>query len=67
MLGLGLANIHEVEPVEVPTEIQQLLDQRQVAREKQDWQSADTLRQQIEKAGFQVIDEASGEQRVKKQ
>ncbi|HCR81289.1 MAG: Cysteine-tRNA ligase [Candidatus Pacebacteria bacterium GW2011_GWA1_46_10] len=67
VLGLGLAKIHEVEPVEVPTEIQQLLDQRQVAREKQDWQSADTLRQQIEKAGFQVIDEASGEQRVKKQ
>jgi len=67
VLGLGLARIQEAEAVEVPAQIQQLLDQRQAAREKQAWAEADKLRQQIEAAGFQVIDEESGEQRVKKQ
>jgi cysteinyl-tRNA synthetase len=45
--------------------VQSLLDERQTAREAEDWPSADELRAQIEKLGFKVIDKSTG-QLVKK-
>lgn len=47
-------------PIELPVHIQDLANQRSVAREKKDWQAADILRQQIEKAGYMIKDSAAG-------
>jgi len=67
VLGLKLAKIEPAEEVEVPAAVQDLLDQRQTARQQEDWDAADELRQQIEQAGYRVIDEDGGQQRIKQQ
>lgn len=64
ILGLGLAKIQPPKKVVVPAHIQQLLDQRQSARAARDWATSDSLRQQIEQAGYAVIDEDGDHQRV---
>lgn len=65
VLGLGLAKVQPEEKVIVPEKVQQLLDQRQEARQGQDWSKADQLRHEIEGLGYLVMDENDG-QRVKK-
>lgn len=65
VLGLGLARIQPEETIEVPAVVQKLLDERQEARQRKDWQKADTVREEIERLGYEVMDEADG-QRVKK-
>jgi cysteinyl-tRNA synthetase len=65
ILGLGLAKVEPAEKISVPSQVQNLLDKRQSAREEENWSEADELRAQIEKLGFKVIDEETG-QRLKK-
>ena len=57
VLGLGLAKI---QVIVVPDEIQKLVDEREEARKKKDWEASDALRQEIEKAGFTVKDTDDG-------
>lgn len=44
----------------VPSEIKNLVNEREEARQNKNWQLADTLRQQIEQQGWQVEDATSG-------
>ncbi len=70
VLGLGLAKsvAEEVTPVaaalknaELPAEIQELLTERAEARTAKNWQLADELRNKIANAGFDVMDDSSGQ------
>jgi cysteinyl-tRNA synthetase len=66
ILGLGLNQITadqtgQVAIEDLPAEIQQLLDKRNQARQDQDWSSADKIRQQISKLGYQVEDTPQGQ------
>jgi hypothetical protein len=45
---------------ELPLELQQLLSERESARQQRDWPRADQLRQQITELGWQVTDSPSG-------
>jgi len=64
ILGLQLDQIHD-EKVDIPVEIMNLVEQRQVARDQKDWSLADTLRNQIKDYGYHVEDSADG-QTIKK-
>ncbi len=44
----------------IPDEVQQLVDERQLAKEARDWQRADELRGRVEKLGFKIMDTSSG-------
>ena len=59
VLGLGLADWKPAE-VEIPAEIQALLEARQLARKEKRWQDADTLRAQINAAGYEIEDSPQG-------
>ena len=63
VLGLGLAHwepdkIAENEPI--PAEISELCAERDRAREAQEWQKADQLRDQIRERGYELTDVAQG-------
>ncbi len=58
-LGLELASYQE-EKVDVPEEVQKLLQERQRARENKDFAKSDELRDEIKKLGFEVEDTATG-------
>ena len=62
VLGLNLANPPSSS---VPENIRKFLDQRQTAKEKQDFAKSDELRKQIEVLGYEVMDTSEG-QKVKK-
>lgn len=49
----------------IPSEVQELLDQRQKARDEKNFTASDQLREKIEKLGFSVEDTSEG-QKVKK-
>ncbi|PIR61582.1 MAG: cysteine--tRNA ligase [Candidatus Pacebacteria bacterium CG10_big_fil_rev_8_21_14_0_10_44_11] len=51
---------------DLPTEVKQLLDQRQAARVQQDWPTADTLRKKLEELGYQLKDTAKNKQEILK-
>ena len=50
---------------EIPVEIQELVAERQSARERKDWKSADILRQKIASLGWQLVDTPEGTKVVK--
>lgn len=52
VLGLGLDNLN----LEIPSEVQKLLEQRQEARKNKDFEKSDHLRDQIKLLGFEVLD-----------
>ncbi len=58
VLGLEL----KPQKIEVPSEIQTLASEREQARKGKDWQKADELRGEIEKAGWAVKDTEKGPQ-----
>ena len=63
ILGLNLANAVQILTVfesTAPVEIQDLFDQRQVARRAGNFALADDLRQQLLAAGYQIEDGSSG-------
>jgi len=53
IFGLDLLEKREIK---IPRNVQELLKQRQQAREKKDFKKADELRDEIEKLGFGVKD-----------
>lgn len=64
VLGLDLDKIRK-EEIEIPDDIKELIEQRQQARKNKDWTLADSLRKEIEKAGF-IIEDTTKEQKIKK-
>jgi len=64
ILGLGLEqkykNIKD-KLAKLPKEVQKLLDQRKTARQKQDWQKSDELRNKILELGYLVEDTKDGQ------
>jgi cysteinyl-tRNA synthetase len=60
----GLASLAESE--EAPAELLELAEQRQQARDRQDFEAADRLRNQIEAAGWEVRDVSGGFRLVRK-
>lgn len=75
VLGLQLRNAeqlvatssgqHAAEQLIVPTEIQNLLTQRQQARDNKNWTETDRLRDELKKLGWEVKDTQEGQQLVK--
>lgn len=61
VLGLGLAGAR-VEEIDVPVDVQVLLDERQESRLAKDWKKSDVLREKIEGAGFSVKDTDQGQE-----
>ncbi|PIR75091.1 MAG: cysteine--tRNA ligase [Candidatus Magasanikbacteria bacterium CG_4_9_14_0_2_um_filter_42_11] len=61
ILGLKL---HEVkkETIEIPEEVQALLDERKVARTEKNWSESDRLRDEIAELGFTVKDTGEGQE-----
>jgi cysteinyl-tRNA synthetase len=72
ILGLGFsdpqqtAKLKVLEQKDLPTEVQSLVDEREAARAVKDFTKADTLRQEIERKGFELKDAAGGPQITKK-
>jgi len=61
LLGLDLAR-DIGKRTEIPQEVQQLLNQRNLARENKDWAGSDQLRDAIAALGFSVKDTANGQE-----
>ncbi len=61
LLGLDLAR-DIGKKVEIPTEVQQLLDDRATARTSRDWAASDQLRDSISALGFSVKDTPEGQE-----
>ncbi|WP_294388817.1 cysteine--tRNA ligase [Prosthecobacter sp.] len=59
-LGLQLPAIVAEAPTEVPADIQTLAQQRWDAKQAKDWATADTLRKQLESAGWLIKDSKEG-------
>lgn len=59
ILGLGLKEFIGSR-IEVPVQVQKLVQQREIAREEKDFEKSDELRKEIKKFGFEIIDESSG-------
>jgi cysteinyl-tRNA synthetase len=59
VLGLGLAEVKEQQLV-IPTEIEQLKEQRNLARKNKDFKTADALRQQALDLGYLFEDSPQG-------
>ncbi len=53
-------------PLQLPGQVQQLLDQRAQARQNKDWKTSDVLRDQIAALGYVVKDTPQGQQIEKK-
>ena len=56
VLGLGLNRKKE----EVPKKIMKLINERKAARKENDWESADRLRDEIKKLGYEINDTDDG-------
>ncbi len=48
------------EKVDVPSDVKELLDEREVARKLKDWNKSDEIRAKIKKLGFAVLDGKDG-------
>jgi len=57
VLGLGLDKIKEKD---IPKEIQKLAQEREKARQSEDWTKADQIRKQIEDKNYQIEDTETG-------
>ena len=57
VLGLGLAGLKKLE---IPQDVQQLIDEREQARKSKDFALSDRLRADIESRGYAVKDTANG-------
>jgi cysteinyl-tRNA synthetase len=60
VLGLSLEN-NEFKVEEIPDEIKSLLNERQKAREDEDWARSDELRAEIESRGYIIKDSKDGQ------
>jgi cysteinyl-tRNA synthetase len=59
VLGLHLAEILG-KPVEIPSRVKKLIEQRETVRKSGDFKKSDKLRKEIKKLGFSVEDTPSG-------
>jgi cysteinyl-tRNA synthetase len=59
VLGLGITDMKK-EKVEIPQHIKDLLDEREEARAKKDFERSDKLRDEIQKQGFNIKDTTNG-------
>lgn len=57
VLGLRLT---EIRPLEVPNEVIELVQKREEARSNKDWSLSDSIRREIHKKGFEVMDTPTG-------
>lgn len=64
VLGLNLHNPDKKE-MEIPTEVQELLDERAEARKNKDFTKSDDLRDEIKKLGYEVEDTSGGQKITK--
>lgn len=64
VLGLKLDE-YISQKIEIPEEVQKLVDQREKARAEKDFQKSDEIRDEIKKLGFEVKDTSSGPKVVK--
>jgi cysteinyl-tRNA synthetase len=55
IFGLGLIGLKN-DASEIPAEIQQLVDERNEARQHEKWDKADDLRRQLDALGWQIED-----------
>ena len=60
VLGLGLAELTVPEEVQIPAEVQALVQDRLAARKAKDWAASDRLRQEIKNLGWLVEDTPAG-------
>ena len=60
VLGLGMQSWQQ-ETVQITPELEELLEQRKLARANKDWAGADKLREQIKALGFEVKDGPEGQ------
>ena len=66
VLGLKIDEKNQEKSVEIPQEIQELLEQRKIARENKDWAKSDELRDLIAQKGYLVKDTKQGQTVEKK-
>jgi len=59
VLGLGLMKVVK-QGGEIPKKITQFAEKRRVFRENEDWEKADVIRKEIEKAGYRIEDTVDG-------
>ncbi len=64
VLGLDLKN-HIKEEIDINSDIQNMLDERKIARENKNWEKSDKIREKIQDKGFSVSD-IDGEQKLEK-
>ena len=60
ILGLNLHEVEQEAPIEIPVDVQKLLDERAEARKNEDWVESDRLREEIARLGFTVEDTEEG-------
>ncbi len=60
VLGLDLAK-DETEVVDIPTEVQELINEREQARKDKDFNRSDELRQEIRQKGYDIEDSEAGQ------
>ena len=65
MFGLRLLEAKKIE-IKIPSDIQELLDERKLAKENKDWIKADEIRKNIENKGFSIKDLKGGLQELTK-
>ncbi|XKT74220.1 MAG: cysteine--tRNA ligase [Patescibacteria group bacterium UBA2163] len=59
-LRLEKTKVAVLEGDEIPEKVQELIDEREAARNMKDFAKADNLREEIKKAGFEVHDSSNG-------
>lgn len=61
LLGLGLDNIVKKKHSPLPREVEELLEERKLARERKDWAESDRLRDELKSLGFELKDTEDGQ------
>jgi len=60
VLGLGLADAVSEDTPSIDPGLTQLIERREIARERQDWPTADRIRDELAALGWRVVDTAEG-------
>ncbi|MFH1790327.1 MAG: cysteine--tRNA ligase [bacterium] len=60
VLGLRIKENIKKSQATIPASVQKLVKERELARQNQDWNKSDKLRNQIKKLGYTIIDTADG-------
>ena len=70
VLGLDLENskkyLEESKKVEIPEEIQELLEKRKQARQEKNWTLSDEIRDAIKEKGYSIKDGKDGSMTIEK-